>query len=126
MKNPALSWLLCLHCGESLRQVQPKLVRGRPCGLQRSRSTNLPLCTACCRVENLYFTYLFVLRAAMKAGPILLDADYDTGSPQEDARTKELVKRQVPPAAAACSSCLWLGLRSSVLLSPAIPFQQAM
>lgn len=47
------------------------------------------------RVENLYFTYLFVLRAAMKAGPILEAAHFDTGSPEEDARTKELVKRRV-------------------------------
>ena len=46
------------------------------------------------RVENLYFTYLFVLRAAMKAGPILEAATYDTGSPAEDARTKELVLRR--------------------------------
>lgn len=47
------------------------------------------------RVENLYFTYLFVLRAAMKAGPLLASADYSTGSPEEDARTSKLVRRLI-------------------------------
>lgn len=47
------------------------------------------------RVENLYFAYLFVLRAALKAGPLLKAAAYDTGSPLEDARTSELVRRLV-------------------------------
>lgn len=44
------------------------------------------------RVENLYFSYLFVLRAAMKAAPILAAAHYDTGNPQEDARTQDLMR----------------------------------
>ncbi|KAK9916428.1 hypothetical protein WJX75_002458 [Coccomyxa subellipsoidea] len=47
------------------------------------------------RVENLYFAYLFVLRAALKAGPLLREAAYDTGSPLEDARTSELVRKLV-------------------------------
>ena len=47
------------------------------------------------RVENLYFAYLFVLRAVMKAGPILEAADFDTGMPEEDARTSALVRRLV-------------------------------
>jgi ERO1-like protein alpha len=47
------------------------------------------------RVENLYFTYLFVLRAALKAGPILREVDFDTASPAEDARTKKLVRSLV-------------------------------
>lgn len=51
------------------------------------------------RVENLYFTYLFVLRAALKAGPILQRADYDTGTPEEDARTQRLVSSLVDSAA---------------------------
>jgi len=36
-----------------------------------------------------------VLRAALKAGPLLKAAAYDTGSPLEDARTSELVRRLV-------------------------------
>jgi ERO1-like protein alpha len=48
-----------------------------------------------CRIENLYFSYLFVLRAAMKAAPILAAADYDTGSPAEDAATRALMRRLV-------------------------------
>lgn len=47
------------------------------------------------RVENLYFAYLFVLRAALKAGPLLQEIVYDTGSPKEDAHTAELVHRLV-------------------------------
>lgn len=49
------------------------------------------------RVENLYFTYLFVLRAALKAAPLLEDIAYDTGFPEEDARTGELVRQLVSP-----------------------------
>ena len=45
------------------------------------------------RVANLYFAYLFVLRAVTKAAPLLADpAQYDTGLPDEDARTRELVR----------------------------------
>jgi hypothetical protein len=47
------------------------------------------------RVQNLYFAYLFVLRAVLKAGPILSELSYDTGLPQEDARTKRLVQALV-------------------------------
>ncbi|KAG7674052.1 hypothetical protein Ndes2526B_g02467 [Nannochloris sp. 'desiccata'] len=46
-------------------------------------------------VENLYFSYLFVLRAALKAGPILRQTHFDTGSPKEDARTAELMRSLV-------------------------------
>lgn len=46
-------------------------------------------------VENLYFAYLFVLRAAVKAGPILRETHFDTGSPAEDARTGELMRQLV-------------------------------
>ena len=55
------------------------------------------------RVENLYFTYLFTLRALQKAGPLLDQLEYDTGMPAEDQRTKELVHRLVrvqPPCMA--------------------------
>lgn len=44
-------------------------------------------------VENLYFSYLFVLRAAMKAAPLLSAADYNTGSPEEDAGTRDLMRK---------------------------------
>jgi ERO1-like protein alpha len=46
-------------------------------------------------VENLYFSYLFMLRAAMKAGPILAAADYHTGNPAEDAHTADIMRRWV-------------------------------
>ena len=47
------------------------------------------------RVENLYFTYLFTLRALQKAGPLLDQLEYDTGLLAEDQRTRELVHRLV-------------------------------
>lgn len=43
------------------------------------------------RLANLYFTFLFVLRAAMKASDYLSYVSYDTGNPQEDKQTAELV-----------------------------------
>ena len=45
--------------------------------------------------ENLYFTYLFTLRALQKAGPLLDQLEYDTGMPAEDQRTKELMHQLV-------------------------------
>jgi ERO1-like protein alpha len=56
------------------------------------------------RVENLYFTYLFVLRAATKAGARLAAADLDTGSPAEDAAAAALLRQIVssPALRAAC------------------------
>jgi hypothetical protein len=46
-------------------------------------------------VQNLYFAYLFVLRAVMKAAPVLTSYQYDTGLQQEDQRTQELVTQLV-------------------------------
>eukprot|EP00249_Psilotum_nudum_P018259 c26718_g1_i1 orf=619-1977(+) len=43
------------------------------------------------RVENLYFTFLFVLRAVTKAADYLLQAEYSTGNPFEDRNTLSLV-----------------------------------
>jgi len=53
------------------------------------------------RVENLYFAYLFVLRATLKAAPLLEEIAYDTGFPEEDARTAELVRKLVSHLALA-------------------------
>ena len=47
------------------------------------------------RVENLYFTYLFVMRAIQKAGPMLDRLDYDTGLPAADQQTRKLVHQLV-------------------------------
>jgi ERO1-like protein alpha len=46
-------------------------------------------------VQNLYFAYLFVLRAVMKAAPLLTSYDYNTGLPEEDAHTRQLITRLV-------------------------------
>ena len=47
------------------------------------------------RVENLYFAYLFVLRAVMKAGPTLKEVHYETGYAKEDMHTKNLMAKLV-------------------------------
>ena len=53
------------------------------------------------RVANMYFTYLFVLRAVLKAGPTLQAVAYDTGAPVQDRGTAELVRRLVRVTARA-------------------------
>ncbi|CAI7734325.1 unnamed protein product, partial [Closterium sp. NIES-54] len=47
------------------------------------------------RLANLYFTFLFVLRAATKAADFLSRASYDTGNPLEDHQTSALVQQVV-------------------------------
>ncbi|PON67277.1 Endoplasmic reticulum oxidoreductin [Parasponia andersonii] len=45
------------------------------------------------RVRNLYFTFLFVLRAVTKAADYLEQAEYDTGNRSEDLKTQSLMKQ---------------------------------
>ena len=47
------------------------------------------------RVENLYFAYLFVLRAVVKAGDYLKQVEFTTGFSDEDRRTLQLVQNLV-------------------------------
>lgn len=47
------------------------------------------------RIENMYFTYLFVLRAVIKAGPMLASIDYSTGCSDDDMLTKQLMQQVV-------------------------------
>ena len=47
------------------------------------------------RIENLYFAYLFVLRAVVKASPFLESVQFTTGTPPEDARTLQLMQQLV-------------------------------
>ncbi|XP_043690322.1 endoplasmic reticulum oxidoreductin-1-like [Telopea speciosissima] len=68
------------------------------------------------RVKNLYFTFLFVLRAVTKAADYLEQAEYDTGNPSEDLKTQSLVKQLLynPKLQAACplpfdEAKLWQG-----------------
>ncbi|XAR72493.1 hypothetical protein NMG60_11019149 [Bertholletia excelsa] len=44
------------------------------------------------RVNNLYFIFLFVLRAVTKAADYLEQAEYDTGNPKEDLKTQSLMR----------------------------------
>ncbi|KAK1439712.1 hypothetical protein QVD17_05532 [Tagetes erecta] len=47
------------------------------------------------RVENLYFTFLFVLRAVTKATSYLDQAEYDSGNHVEDLRAQFLIRELV-------------------------------
>ncbi|KAG2497377.1 hypothetical protein HYH03_004535 [Edaphochlamys debaryana] len=74
------------------------------------------------RVENLYFAYLFVLRAVMKASPLLARYEYVTGLSEEDEQTSQMVRKLVtlPELASACpmpfdEGRLWKGRDGSLL-----------
>ncbi|URE37045.1 Endoplasmic [Musa troglodytarum] len=68
------------------------------------------------RVRNLYFTFLFVLRAVTKAADYLEQAEYNTGNMEEDLKTQSLVRQLVynPQLQIACplpfdEAKLWQG-----------------
>lgn len=68
------------------------------------------------RVQNLYFTFLFVLRAVTKATNYLKQAEYDTGNHDEDPKTKLLMQQLLhnPELQTACpvpfdEAKLWQG-----------------
>ncbi|KAF3966824.1 hypothetical protein CMV_009117, partial [Castanea mollissima] len=74
------------------------------------------------RVRNLYFTYLFVLRAVTKAADYLEHAEYDTANPTEDLKTQSLIRQLLfnPKLQAACpvpfdEAKLWKGQRGPEL-----------
>ncbi|KZV29728.1 endoplasmic oxidoreductin-1-like [Dorcoceras hygrometricum] len=56
------------------------------------------------RVRNLYFTFMFVLRAVAKAATYLEQAEYDTGNLEEDLKAHALMRQLVynPKLQAAC------------------------
>jgi len=51
------------------------------------------------RLSNLYFAYLFLMRAVVKSRELLLSHDFDTGDVVEDARTKALMEKLLDPSA---------------------------
>lgn len=68
------------------------------------------------RVRNLYFTFLFVLRAVTKAADYLEQAEYDSGNPVEDLKAQSLMRQLLynPKLQAACplpfdEAKLWQG-----------------
>ncbi|MFS7929453.1 putative endoplasmic reticulum oxidoreductin 1, ERO1-like superfamily [Helianthus anomalus] len=68
------------------------------------------------RVQNLYFTFLFVLRAVTKAATYLEQAEYDSGNHLEDLKAHSLIRQLVhnPKLQAACplpfdEAKLWQG-----------------
>ncbi|CAL1405976.1 unnamed protein product [Linum trigynum] len=74
------------------------------------------------RVGNLYFTYLFVLRAVTKTARYLEQAEYDIGNPTEDLKAHSLIKQLLynPKLQAACplpfdEAKLWKGQRGPEL-----------
>lgn len=68
------------------------------------------------RVENLYFTFMFVLRAVTKASNYLEQAEYETGNLEEDLKAQSLMRQLLynPKLQAACplpfdEAKLWQG-----------------
>jgi ERO1-like protein alpha len=68
------------------------------------------------RVRNLYFTFLFVLRAVTKAADYLEQANYDTGNNAEDLKAQSLMRQLLynPKLQSACplpfdEAKLWQG-----------------
>ncbi|PWA62329.1 Endoplasmic reticulum oxidoreductin 1 [Artemisia annua] len=68
------------------------------------------------RVQNLYFTFLFVFKAMTKAAPYLEEAEYDTGNHLEDLKAHSLIRQLVhnPKLQATCpllfdEAKLWQG-----------------
>ncbi|CAL5390856.1 unnamed protein product [Camellia sinensis] len=68
------------------------------------------------RVRNLYFTFLFVLRAVTKAADYLEQAEYDTGNHAEDLKAQSMMRQLLynPKLQAACplpfdEAKLWQG-----------------
>ncbi|KAK4782330.1 hypothetical protein SAY86_016432 [Trapa natans] len=68
------------------------------------------------RVRNLYFAFLFVLRAVTKAADYLEYADYSTGNPTEDLKAQSLMRQLLynPTLQSACpvpfdEAKLWKG-----------------
>lgn len=68
------------------------------------------------RVRNLYFTFLFVLRALTKAADYLEQAEYNTGNLEDDLKTESLARQLVynPKLQTACplpfdEAKLWKG-----------------
>ncbi|KAJ9520475.1 hypothetical protein QJQ45_000233 [Haematococcus lacustris] len=75
------------------------------------------------RVQNLYFSYLFVLRAVMKARSLLAQFEYTTGEPEADQHTSQLMADLLAQeeAQAACpmpfdEGRLWKGGQGPALL----------
>ncbi|ERN01240.1 endoplasmic reticulum oxidoreductin-1 [Amborella trichopoda] len=75
------------------------------------------------RVKNLYFTFLFVLRAVTKASDYLEQAEYDTRHVTDDLRTQSLVRQLVynPKLESACpvpfdEAKLWKGQNGPQLM----------
>ena len=47
------------------------------------------------RLSNLYFTFLFVLRAVVKAGSTLSEYPFHTGKQDDDEKVRDLIRRLV-------------------------------
>ncbi|RVW94354.1 Endoplasmic reticulum oxidoreductin-1 [Vitis vinifera] len=84
---------------------------GQNLGLMHDRVLRYPD-----RVRNLYFTFLFVLRAMRKASAYLEQAEYNTGNHAEDLKTQSLMRQLLcnPKLQAACplsfdEAKLWQG-----------------
>ncbi|MFS8019883.1 putative endoplasmic reticulum oxidoreductin 1, ERO1-like superfamily [Helianthus anomalus] len=87
------------------------LCRGANLQLMYDRVLNHPE-----RVQNLYFTFFFVLGAITKAGPCLEEAQYDLSNRSEDLKVHSLIRKLLhnPKLQAVCplsfdEAKLWQG-----------------
>jgi ERO1-like protein alpha len=77
------------------------------------------------RLKNLYFTFLFVVRAVAKARPVLERLEYATGNPADDARTAALVRRlldvEIPEVVRGFDESAMFKVRSEELVAECPP-----
>lgn len=62
------------------------------------------------RLNNMYFTFLFLLRALTRSSDLLLRYDYSTGNHTEDILTKQLMQRLLKPELTASKSAMGIPL----------------
>jgi hypothetical protein len=93
-RSPGVTWCLApaltVFADRALHHAEPLFT---PSALSCWAAVLIFVCSD--RVENLYFAYLFVLRAVLKAAPALTSFDYDTGLPEEDQHTRQLLSQLV-------------------------------
>ncbi|XP_073026908.1 endoplasmic reticulum oxidoreductin-1-like isoform X1 [Primulina eburnea] len=102
---------ISIHIGSDYLLDETKNLWGRNLELMYDRVFRFPD-----RVRNLYFTFMFVLRAVAKAATYLEQAEYDTGNLEEDLKAESLMRQLVynPKLQAACplpfdEAKLWQG-----------------
>ncbi|KAL6543341.1 Endoplasmic reticulum oxidoreductin-1 [Orobanche hederae] len=102
---------ISIHIAAEYLLDEAKTLWGRNAELMYDRVLRYPD-----RVRNLYFTFMFVLRAVTKAASYLEQAEYDTGNVEEDLKAQSLMRQLLynPKLQSACplpfdEAKLWQG-----------------